>query len=251
MSITQSPSEKLAQIAPEAAQVLESMQAVIQGLLVSAYEDSITQLMNGVALSKFEKARDRAHTFGAVFTDLSGFKEINDRYGHDAGDAALYAAGSKLASIAAQRSAYAFRKSGDEFVLLTRDARSARHCAEDVVAVFGQGFDVPFQDTHLRVRGAVGYSVRQDNETTLTVLVSQADAACRRAKLEGGSRALEWSPEMSTEESVSLRKRCLHCQATTTLLVDPSRKRPEALSRCGNCGSEYSPVEPEESRGVA
>jgi hypothetical protein len=34
--------------------------------------------MNGVALSKFEKARDRTHTFGAVFIDLSGFKEINE-----------------------------------------------------------------------------------------------------------------------------------------------------------------------------
>jgi hypothetical protein len=42
MSITPSQSEKLAQIAPEAAQVLERMQVVIEGLLVSAYEDSIT-----------------------------------------------------------------------------------------------------------------------------------------------------------------------------------------------------------------
>ena len=34
---------------------------------------------NGAALDKFEKVHDRTHAFGAVFVDLTGFKEINDR----------------------------------------------------------------------------------------------------------------------------------------------------------------------------
>ena len=40
------------------------------------------------------------------------------------------------------------------------------------------------------MRGAVGFSVYQDNEATLKRLVEQADAACRRAKLNGGSSAM-------------------------------------------------------------
>ncbi|MFL5345124.1 MAG: diguanylate cyclase domain-containing protein [Hyalangium sp.] len=159
---------------------------------------------------------------------------MNDRFGHDAGDAALSAAGSRIAEIGARFSAIPFRKSGDEFVLLTTNARDAKQCADALAEAFGPGFLITFEASQLTVRGAVGFSVRQDNEATLKRLVDQADAACRRAKLSGGIKPVEWSPETSLDDSVSIRKRCSHCQA-----------------RCANCGATFPEAVSEDQRSVA
>ncbi|MDP9219620.1 MAG: diguanylate cyclase [Actinomycetota bacterium] len=58
------------------------------------------------------------HTVGAVFfCDLNGFKQINDNYGHQAGDAVLIACAGRLAG-QVRAGDHAYRVGGDEFVIL-------------------------------------------------------------------------------------------------------------------------------------
>lgn len=92
----------------------------------SAVYDDLTSLMNRtvfteVANRQLESARRHAEELSLLFVDLNFFKEINDKYGHEAGDAMLqYVA----ASIRSHLRPYDYpcRWGGDEFVILLQGA---------------------------------------------------------------------------------------------------------------------------------
>lgn len=232
-STPSSDSGNLLELLPE----VSSLRHALAGLVASAYVDRLTGLLNGVALQRFEDVMERTHTFGAVFVDLTGFKSINDQYGHSAGDAALKQAGLALQDAASAYKAYVFRKSGDEFVLLTRKTSGARDCAAAVASRLAEGIPFSFENHEVAVRGAVGYSVREDSESTLSTLINQADAACRDAKDQGSAEPVQWTAAIAQDSTVSQRRRCHQCQATTSLLVREAQRRPSALQLCANCGA--------------
>ena len=94
--------------------------AVVEGI---AYRDTLTGLANRAALQKYIEAvrNEDAHelSFGLLCLDLDGFKPVNDRYGHAAGDALLNEVGARLLS-SIRDGDIAVRHGGDEFVLLLR-----------------------------------------------------------------------------------------------------------------------------------
>ena len=66
-----------------------------------AYSDPLTGLANRVSLAPaleqaIERARRQGHKIAGVFMDLDGFKQINDRHGHAAGDAFLVEVAQRL-----------------------------------------------------------------------------------------------------------------------------------------------------------
>jgi len=184
--------------------------------------------------------------------DLSGFKAINDAHGHEAGNAALKEAGREVffaafgvypesppEKLPMTPTLIPFRKSGDEFVVLTEGAADARKCATQLAEKFGSGLDVNCEVNgnaiRLNVRGAVGFCVRDDNQTTLKDLLDRADAACRVAKFDSSVRAVEWNVSNQLDEVDSKRKSCPSCRTTTTILFRRSHLKASALTRCGNC----------------
>ncbi len=91
-----------------------------------ADHDPLTRLLNRRAFVKRlegEVARTSRYgrPFGLVLIDLDGFKQLNDHFGHPAGDDALQLVGSVL-SRALRRSDDAFRLGGDEFALILAEA---------------------------------------------------------------------------------------------------------------------------------
>ncbi len=100
----------------------------------SATIDYLTGMANARALSVYlekELARcDREHaTVGIMVCDLDGFKEINDRYGHLAGDKVLKTFAASVRTVCREYD-YAARMGGDEFVIvapgMTEDAMRER-----------------------------------------------------------------------------------------------------------------------------
>jgi len=235
-SSTRVPSSGSEELLRELLPEISELQRALTQLISAAYEDQLTRLLNGAALRRFEDVKERTHAFGAVFVDLTGFKGINDGHGHEAGDAALREVGSVLVKIAQEYGAYVFRKSGDEFVLLARKVSGVRDCALAIAHRLARGVPFKYGSLDLHLKGAVGYSLREDDESTLSALIRQADAGCAIAKERGGSEAVQWTPELERDVAISERRRCSCCQATTSLLVRAARRAPTALQRCANCG---------------
>jgi diguanylate cyclase (GGDEF)-like protein len=81
-----------------------------------AYEDSRTGLLNALGLELlWERLQDEAVKVSALLLlDLNGFKQVNDTYGHGAGDEEL----ARVGRILGDAQAYAARTGGDEFVII-------------------------------------------------------------------------------------------------------------------------------------
>lgn len=152
-----------------------------------ASTDSLTGLRNRRAFEEALKVSyERSQPFSVVFIDLDGFKQINDKYGHDAGDKALqHAAGAFLRGVRSVDTAA--RLGGDEFALLlpSADPASAARVAEralDELRTVAR--DHPDWSG---LSASFGIATRSQARTG-TTLLKQADAAMYAAKRAGGDR---------------------------------------------------------------
>lgn len=102
-------------------QLLQQLQQANAALTTASYTDELTGLPNRRAVFEqlpklFSKARQDARFVLLAFADLDDFKQINDVYGHDAGDDFLCAIGQRLQS-GARPDDIIGRVGGDEFVV--------------------------------------------------------------------------------------------------------------------------------------
>jgi diguanylate cyclase (GGDEF)-like protein len=109
-----------------------------------ADRDALTPLLNRRAfLRELTRVAAFAERYGSaaslVYLDLDGFKAINDRYGHAAGDAALVAVAERLAGLV-RESDLVGRLGGDEFAvaLVQADATTAAAKAEALAAAIAR-----------------------------------------------------------------------------------------------------------------
>lgn len=97
-----------------------------QALEMEAGRDPLTRLFNrrflpAVMQNMIKAARVTASRFAVLSCDLDGFKQINDRYGHEAGDKALTLFGDFIAS-QVRATDLVFRLGGDEFLVILAGA---------------------------------------------------------------------------------------------------------------------------------
>jgi diguanylate cyclase (GGDEF)-like protein/PAS domain S-box-containing protein len=166
--------------------------------------DPLTELLNRRAfaerLERCVAAAAAAAQGGALlFVDLDNFKQVNDRAGHDRGDAVLKAVAVLLRRIAGADDLVA-RVGGDEFALwLARadapeaEARAGRLLAD---AEMLAGFDV---DPKARLGLSVGVAVLDPaSGETAQSLVTRADAAMYRGKHGGKGQVMLAAPQEET-----------------------------------------------------
>ncbi|MCE0827380.1 MULTISPECIES: sensor domain-containing diguanylate cyclase [Buttiauxella] len=101
--------------------LLQQLQQANVALTTASYTDELTGLPNRRAVFEelpklFSRARDEARYVLLAFTDLDDFKQINDVYGHDAGDDFLRAVGQRLKEGVRAHEVLG-RVGGDEFVV--------------------------------------------------------------------------------------------------------------------------------------
>ncbi|MEK6669086.1 MAG: diguanylate cyclase [Pseudomonadota bacterium] len=133
-------------------------------------------------------ARHSGQKIAFMFLDLDGFKEVNDRHGHEAGDRVLQTVAERLKS--AVRSAdTAARIGGDEFVVILSDLSHA-HFAGDVAEKILRAIGAPIAyDGHaLSVGASIGIAIFPDHAEDLEGLKRVADRAMYAVKTSGKNR---------------------------------------------------------------
>ncbi len=128
--------------------------------------------------------------------DLDGFKPVNDRYGHDVGDALLVAVGQRLQQ-QLRGSDVVARLGGDEFVVLAAglaDEQTAAAVGQKLLAAFETPFDAAGQRCEVGL--TVGYAIAPLDGHRADELLKRADAAmyagkqAGRRRVQRGGRAL-------------------------------------------------------------
>ncbi len=93
-----------------------------------AFWDPLTGIRNAQALARALEALtvvcEPDQHLVILFLDLDGFKGVNDHFGHQIGDDALVAVGAVLGQLESRLGIEAYRKGGDEFLILARNQRA-------------------------------------------------------------------------------------------------------------------------------
>ncbi|MGS0681924.1 transporter substrate-binding domain-containing protein [Shewanella sp. 125m-7] len=156
-----------------------------------AKHDSLTQLPNRSLLEdRLEQAillhsRGTAQ-FAVIFIDLDGFKQINDRFGHHAGDEYLLHV-SKVLTMGIRRSDTVGRLGGDEFVIILNDIhdiKSVCDVAENLLNSLSEPFVISEQT--LSVSASIGIAVYPNDGDSIDTLLKTADTRMYHAKNAGG-----------------------------------------------------------------
>ena len=160
-------------------------------LRTEAVTDPLTRLYNRrYLLDRLTEERSRArrnhHSLLALMLDLDGFKAVNDRYGHDAGDVALGEVAQLLRSLMRAEDILA-RYGGEEFCLLVPEItrQEAAVLAERLRCAVAEHRFPPEAGVR-RLTVSVGVAALQPDDRGSEV-VSRADGAMYRVKAGGGN----------------------------------------------------------------
>jgi diguanylate cyclase (GGDEF)-like protein/PAS domain S-box-containing protein len=176
-----------------------------------ARHDSLTGLPNRATFNErladaIARVRQGGERLAILSIDLDRLKEVNDMFGHAAGDQLIVEVANRLAVAAG--GAFVARLGGDEFAVIAEDAGSS----PSFVALANRLSD--FVATELNIEGAkccpslsIGVAVYPDDGQDAKSLLANADAALYRAKGEGRnvSRFYERGMDMRVRERRALR----------------------------------------------
>jgi len=175
-----------------------------------AHHDSLTGLATRRVLDDrlkvaVESARHHQGGLALLMLDVDNFKEVNDTFGHQAGDEVLRVTGQRLLA-AVRASDTVARLGGDEFVVLLSEVRNPQ--AVEMVAatvVSSLSRPVPFAGRDMAVSVSVGVAMALNGKMDAQALLRQADAALYRAKNAGRNCFHVFDAEQ--DEGYSERKR--------------------------------------------
>jgi len=162
--------------------------------------DSLTGLWNRRYLDEMlareiHRARRLRTPLCVAMLDLDHFKEFNDAFGHEAGDAVLRELGQVLRT-SIRKSDIACRYGGEEFVLVFPDSplSGARQRAEQILRFVGE-IEIPLEGRGVqRVTASAGVAQADEQDSTPGNLLRAADEALYAAKAAGRNRVVEHRP---------------------------------------------------------
>ena len=154
-----------------------------------AHHDALTSLPNRTAFNGFlsgaiQNAYRQGRKIGVLWIDLDRFKEVNDVFGHAAGDVLLQKISARLKSAAGD--AFVARLGGNEFGILVTNGQqpvATEELARRLKAAMTDEIDL---DGHFVLTTmSIGVVIYPNDGTDATTLLANADAALFRAKSEG------------------------------------------------------------------
>ena len=188
--------EERAALSVRNAELIEDLNALNEDLKRQSAQDRLTGLANRRALEEFmllslTQRGPRDGELVALFIDLDRFKQVNDAYGHHAGDELLIQVAHRVKWLVPKHACTA-RIGGDELVVVMADQPNIDagiELAEKIVAAIGDPFRLA-RGT-VEIGASVGVAITRPQTASepndLEDLLRRADRALYRAKTDGGS----------------------------------------------------------------
>ncbi len=163
-------------------------QAITDELTELGNRRALFELLDGL-LEAHEDDEDHARRLAFLFVDLNRFKEINDSFGHAAGDELLRQLGARLKGTL-RESDLLVRLGGDEFavLLLDADADYGATIAQRISARLAEPFLIG--NVAASISASIGIALVPTDATRAQDLLRRADLAMYRAKVAGKSFAI-------------------------------------------------------------
>lgn len=184
-------------LAALAAAAYVSMKAYSKELEVLSYRDALTNINNNRSYQEhMEELSKKKLPYGLIFMDLNDFKQVNDTYGHEAGDTLLNIVAKRLQNSIREKDK-AFRIGGDEFVVVIHGTHD-KQFYEGVIERMRQNVarDVTLNNgIILKVSISAGFARCPEDGSKFEDVVKKADDTMYhnkrafKAQRNGGSRA--------------------------------------------------------------
>lgn len=171
-----------------------------------AHHDPLTKLPNRMllmsrlqhSLDTAKRKQDNGQSIAILMLDLDRFKDVNDSFGHSAGDELLQMVADRL-SARLRESDTICRLGGDEFVILLEDMvhpESAARIAEDIIATLNHAWQLS-TGHEVRIGVSIGIALFPEHGLTAAELMQHADTALYKAKGEGRNCFKYFSEELT------------------------------------------------------
>jgi diguanylate cyclase (GGDEF)-like protein len=171
---------------------LDAQRIISDQLRHQATHDPLTGLPNRAAVFDWLSAAlasGPGTRAGLCYLDLDGFKGINDRYGHEAGDELLVAVASRIGETARAYGALAGRVGGDEFVVVAEAAAGVPGLVALAAAILGElSRPIPLRIGRVCISACAGIAECAAGAQAPASLIADADAALYVAKARGSGR---------------------------------------------------------------
>jgi diguanylate cyclase (GGDEF)-like protein len=171
---------------------LDAQRIISDQLRHQANHDPLTGLPNRAAIfgrlaAALEAGRETRA--GLCYLDLDGFKAINDRYGHQAGDELLVTVGRRIGETARRHGALAGRIGGDEFVVLAEVSPGIGRMIALATGILGEvSRPVSLRVGPVAISACAGIAECPAGSPASATLIADADTALYRAKSGGPGR---------------------------------------------------------------
>ena len=164
---------------------IEKKDTEITKLSMETFKDSLTHVGNkGAYLQKMQEINQEKEDFAIVMVDINNLKEMNDKYGHKAGD--LYIQGCCKMICDTFRHSPVFRIGGDEFVVVVenKDYPNRYTCLTRLKLAFEKSYNQEAENPWEKLSAAVGMAENSSDDYSAELVFKRADKAMYEDKLE-------------------------------------------------------------------
>ncbi len=183
-----------------------------------ANHDPLTRLPNRLLLllnlqHSMQRAQRDGKYLALLMIDLDRFKDINDSFGHLAGDELLQLVADRLA-VHRREMDTVCRLGGDEFTVLLEEVGEiddAARVANEIIGTLSKPYRLS-NNLEVRIGASVGISIFPGHGATPELMLQQADSALYKAKVEGRGRFVYFSESLTlaARERLDLEVRLRH-----------------------------------------
>jgi diguanylate cyclase (GGDEF)-like protein/PAS domain S-box-containing protein len=185
---------------------ISERKAAEQRIRYLARIDALTKVPNRMQFQHLlqralARARRGKHRLALIYMDVDKFKEINDTFGHTAGDLCLETLTTRLRNLLPEGSVIG-RMAGDEFGVVLDNLDPGRNLRAEVVAttrLLQEAISEPlnFQGHQIYTTVSAGISLYPGDGNNVIDLIRNADAAMYASKQGGGNTFSFYHPEMN------------------------------------------------------